>query len=103
MRKNNANKGKETGRPSPSAHLEITHPTATSIYEAGTFNEWHPGVTPMILLGGGRWIKELVLPPGIYEYRLVVDGEWMPDPCAAETVPNPFGGLNSILKVKAIV
>jgi len=28
-----------------------------------------------------------------------VDGQWMPDPLARETVPNPFGGRNSILKV----
>ena len=30
---------------------------------------------------------------------LVVDGHWMPDPLATETVPNPFGGRNSILRV----
>jgi len=39
----------------------------------------------------------------VYEYRILVDGEWMSDPHAVETVPNPFGGLNSILRVKAIV
>ena len=44
-------------------------------------------------------MKETVLPPGTYEYRLVVDGQWMPDPLAKETVPNPFGGRNSILRV----
>ena len=37
--------------------------------------------------------------PGTYEYCLVVDGKWMPDPLARETVPNPFGGSNSVLKV----
>ena len=46
----------------------------------------------MVSLGDGRWAKELVLPPGVYEYRLVVDGEWMPDPRASETAPNPYGG-----------
>ena len=30
---------------------------------------------------------------------VVVDGKWMPDPLAKETVPNPFGGRNSLLKV----
>ena len=44
-------------------------------------------------------MKELALPPGRYEYRLVVDGESMPDPLVHETAPNPFGGLNSVLKV----
>jgi hypothetical protein len=39
------------------------------------------------------------LAPGTYEYCLVVDGQWMPDPLARETVPNPFGGRNSVLKV----
>jgi hypothetical protein len=68
---------------------------------AGTFNEWRPAVTPMIPLGDGRWRKRLVLPPGRYEYCLVVDGEWLPDPLAKETVPNPFGGLNSVLNVAA--
>jgi hypothetical protein len=39
------------------------------------------------------------LPPGTYEYCLVVDGEWMPDPLVKDTVLNPFGGRNSVLKV----
>ena len=53
----------------------------------------------MIALGNGRWVKELALPPGVHEYRLVVDGEWMADPRAAESAPNPFGGLNSIVRI----
>ena len=53
----------------------------------------------MVLWGDGRWRKELVLPPGVYEYRLVVDGEWMTDPLGQATSPNPFGGLNSVLNV----
>jgi hypothetical protein len=39
------------------------------------------------------------LAPGTYEYCFIVDGQWMPDPMARETVPNPFGGRNSVLKV----
>jgi hypothetical protein len=50
--------------------------------------------------GDGRWIKELTLPPGVYEYRIVADGEWKADPLAREANPNPFGGLNSVLEVK---
>ena len=46
-------------------------------------------------------MKETVLPPGTYEYCLVVDGHWIADPLAVETVPNPFGGRNSLLKVAA--
>ena len=79
--------------------LEFTRSTAGTVHVAGTFNEWHPTVTPMIPIAEGRWIKQLRLPPGRYEYCLVVDGEWMPDPLATESVPNPFGGCNSVLHV----
>jgi hypothetical protein len=102
MIKSAVSKSKGSGQVLPPVHLEVIHPTATIICVAGTFNDWHPGVTQMIFLGGGRWIKDLSLPPGVYEYRLVVDGAWMPDPQASETVPNAFGGKNSILRVKAV-
>ena len=65
----------------------------------GTFNDWRAEATPMVPLGNGRWMKELTLPPGVYEYRIVADGEWMPDPLACETTPNPFGGMNSVLRL----
>lgn len=53
----------------------------------------------MILLGDGKWAKELALPPGRYEYRFVVDGQWVDDPAAKESVPNPVGGFNAVLVV----
>ena len=80
-------------------HFEFTHPTATSVCVAGCFNDWQPEAKSLLPAGGGRWVKETVLPPGTYEYCLVVDGEWMPDPLAKDYVPNPFGGRNSVLKV----
>ena len=80
-------------------HFEFTHPTAVHVSVAGCFNHWKPEAKTLHPAGGGRWVKETVLPPGTYEYCLVVDGEWMPDPLAKDYVPNPFGGRNSILKV----
>jgi len=82
--------------------FEFTHPTATAVSIAGTFNNWHPATIPMQCSGNGRWLEEAALAPGIYEYCLVVDGEWMPDPSAKRNVPNPFGGKNSILEVAAL-
>jgi len=79
--------------------FEFTHPTARTVSVAGTFNEWHPTTKSMLHSKNGHWLKEAFLPPGTYEDCLVVDGRWMPDPLARETVPNPFGGRNSILKV----
>jgi hypothetical protein len=42
----------------------------------------------MTTLGNGRWLKELVFPPGTGEYRLVMDGQRMADPLAKENVPD---------------
>ena len=98
--KKNGTNGRTDDKPGPKRILfEFTSLTAESVAIAGTFNEWKPNATPMIALGEGRWAKDLALPPGDYEYCLVVDGQWTPDPNAAETVPNPFGGVNSVRKV----
>ncbi len=79
--------------------FEFTHPTATTVSVAGTFNDWHPTTKSMHPSANGHWLKETALAPGTYEYCLIVDGQWRPDPLAEETVPNPFGGRNSVLKV----
>jgi 1,4-alpha-glucan branching enzyme len=79
--------------------FEFTHPTAKTVCLAGTFNHWQPENKTLHPSTAGHWYKETVLAPGKYEYCLVVDGQWMPDPTARETVPNPFGGRNSVLTV----
>jgi 1,4-alpha-glucan branching enzyme len=79
--------------------FEFTDPMATTVCVAGTFNRWQPEAKTLHPTGGGHWWKETVLAPGTYEYCLVVDGRWIPDPLAKETVPNPFGGRNSVLEV----
>ena len=89
------------GLPLVPVRFEFTHPTATTVCIAGTFNHWKPEAKNLHASGVGHWWKETALAPGTYEYCLVVDGQWMPDPLARESVPNPFGGKNSILKVAA--
>jgi len=79
--------------------FEFTDPKATSVSIAGTFNHWRPEAKELHTSGSGLWWKETALAPGTYEYCLVVDGRWMCDPTANESVPNPFGGRNSVLKV----
>jgi 1,4-alpha-glucan branching enzyme len=95
MRTNKNTRGKQERK---RIHFEFTSSAAESVAIAGSFNDWQPNATPMIALGQGRWAKDLALPPGQYEYCLVVDGEWITDPLAKETVPNPFGGVNSVLR-----
>lgn len=78
-------------------HFEFQNSEASEVFIAGSFNEWHPGIAPMLAVGDGRWVKDLSLPPGRYEYRFVVDGLWVDDPKATETAPNPHGGVNAVV------
>ena len=86
-----------------SVRFEFTHPTATTVSIAGSFNQWKPEAKILHPSGEGHWLKETALMPGTYEYCLVVDGQWMPDPLAQESVPNPYGGRNSVLRVAGTV
>jgi 1,4-alpha-glucan branching enzyme len=79
--------------------LELTKPEAKAVFVAGSFNEWKPEKTPLAPLGNGRWAGNLAVKPGRHEYLFVVDGQWVPDPNAKESVQNPFGGKNSVLIV----
>mgnify|MGYP000997814987 CR=1 FL=1 len=85
----------------PCVCIEFHDEHAQQVGLAGTFNDWRPDAAPMLSLGDGRWVKELMLPPGRYEYLLVVDGEWKCDPLVMEQVPNPYGTNNSVLEVPA--
>ena len=83
------------------ARIEFAFANAHNVSIAGSLNNWEPHENPIIALGEGRWATELTLIPGSYEYRLLVDGQWMTDPQAKETVPNPFGSVNAVLRVGA--
>jgi chromosome partitioning protein len=71
---------------------------------AGDFNGWVPdkGVRSLIESDGEIkvWTKVLQLPPGTYQYRYVVDGEWREDPENPQVVTNAVGGRSSVLVVR---
>ena len=83
-------------------HFEFTDGRAGKVCIAGTFNDWHPDATEMISLGDGKWRKDLLLAPGEYEYRLVVDGKWITDPTCRKQKPNGLGENNSVLSVREL-
>lgn len=93
-----ASKQRDFKRVTP-VRFVLVDPDARAAGVAGSFNEWNPAAAPMMQNGDGHWIKELALPPGRYEYQFVVDGNWVPDWTAKESVLNPFGGRNSVLFV----
>ncbi len=81
--------------------VELVKPEAKKVAVAGSFNQWKPELSPLRPAGNGRWVGDLAVGPGRHEYLFVVDGKWMPDPNAKESVENPFGGRNSVLNVAA--
>ena len=92
-------KVKAQAPPAPRVVLELVNPAARQVFVAGSFNSWQPEQTPLVPAGNGRWAGDLKVGPGRHEYLFVVDGQWLPDPNAKESVENPFGGKNSVLTV----
>jgi chromosome partitioning protein len=67
---------------------------------AGDFNDWVPDSGVILELHeGGRWTKFIPLQPGRYEYKLVIDGRWLPDPLNPKQASNGIGSVNSILEI----
>jgi 1,4-alpha-glucan branching enzyme len=61
----------------------------------GDFNEWGTEDSEMERVGR-VWRKVVNLHPGRYQYRFVVDGQWLSDPSNSAQEPCP-GGYNSVL------
>jgi len=79
--------------------LKYFSPLAKEVKAAGNFNGWNPDATSLQNTGAGEWFVRLMLRSGQYEYRFVVDGQWIEDPEALQRTANPHGGFNSVLAV----
>lgn len=72
---------------------------ARQVLLTGDFNGWNGNPLPLKPAADGTWSVTLSLPPGEYQYRLLVDGQWRDHPEAKRRVPNPFGTENCVLVV----
>ena len=91
---------KQTNAEKRTVDLTFQQPNARSVCVAGSFNNWDQNKTPMRREGADSvWRVALPLKPGRYEYRFVVDGQWISDPNAKESATNDFGSTNSVLVV----
>ncbi len=66
---------------------------------AGDFNNWIPDHDIETRKLDGHWQKVFTAEPGVYEYRLIIDGKWQHDPTNPAEIPNELGGINSLLQV----
>ncbi len=76
---------------------------AQSVSVAGQFNDWAAGKTPLTDDGTGTWSTTMLLPPGDYQYKFVVNGtQWTQDTAGQDDqAADGFGGNNSIKRVDA--
>lgn len=77
-------------------------PQAESVMLAGDFTGWQQAPLAMKKSKKGAWTKTVSLPPGRYEYRLLVNGEWKDDPKCPNRQPNQFGGENCVCVVDGV-
>ena len=73
---------------------------AKQVLLAGDFTDWDAKARAMRRASprARTFTTSVSLSPGAYEYKFIVDGQWMTDP-KAESVPNSFGTENSRLVV----
>lgn len=71
-----------------------------TLFIAGDFNHWSDTRTPM-QTDEQTGVHQVIvpLPPGTYHYRIVADGEWIPDPHNPHTQLNSYGEPNSAFVV----
>ena len=96
------------GRDEPKEKMDFDSKQVTLVYDivnaqsvsvAGDFSDWQTDRYPLKKDEKGLWTITIRLAPGRYEYRFVVDGEWLNDPKCDERTPNEFGGENCVLHV----
>ena len=81
--------------------FKLVAPGAKEVFLVGDFTDWgaHPQEMRRAKPRGRTFETTVSLSPGCYEYKFVVDGNWVEDP-KATTQTNCFGTLNSVREVK---
>lgn len=79
--------------------FKVHAPPQSRVFLAGTFNKWNAQSTHMATDGNGGYAIRLLLTPGKYEYKFVINGEWFVDPTNGHLAPNGVGSLNSVAQV----
>ncbi len=72
---------------------------AGKVAVTGDFNSWDENGIALRRKKDGSWQKEINLKPGKYQYKFIVDGQWLTDPLNETTAPNQYGSENSVKEV----
>ena len=97
-KKEKGNKSKESAV-KKRADFSLYAPEAREVFLAGDFNHWDNQSLRMKRDHEGIWKLKTPLPPGRYEYKFYVDGNWFEGSTGTEQVFNPFGTQNFVLEI----
>lgn len=75
---------------------------AENVILSGTFNRWSDNLFKMDKTETG-WEITLQLRPGEYEYRFIVNGNWIEDPSNPSKKENEFDEYNSLISIEVPV
>ena len=67
---------------------------AARVDVAGDFSNWQP--VPMERQEDGLFVRVVATPKTDFEYKFIVDGEWIPDPDNPYIIGNAYGSFNSV-------
>jgi len=77
----------------------LVAPKARQVFLGADFNQWQPDKHPMKKGKYGAWTRTVYVPPGEYEYKFWVDGEWKMDERNSKTRRNLYGTHNNIIEI----
>ena len=98
MKAINTKTSSTAGRKRIQFHLKAD--PGSRVYLSGSFNNWSNKAKKMVdRHNSGEYSVILYLPPGKYEYKFIVNGEWRVDPECPNWIVNDYGTLNSVIVV----
>jgi len=90
----------KTAAPAKRVTFQVTANPKNEVFLAGTFNQWDARRHKMKdTRNTGKYSITLMLAKGEYEYKFIINDNWVVDPECQNWVRNSLGTLNSVIKV----
>lgn len=85
--------------PRRAVYFELCDLPGKEVLLTGSFDDWQERRRMNDKNNDGTYRCRMLLAPGVYQYKFLIDGEWRVDPQNPNFQPNEFGSLNSVLEV----
>lgn len=68
-----------------------------TVQVAGSWDHWRPRD---LAQAGDTWALSLSIPPGTFQYKYIIDGQWIHDP-SKKWLQDDKGNVNNVIKVES--